>query len=135
MIIANIRDHRITSNVEKTGRGYSVIIIIDGRYVASIQKRSKVFWTSHAFPACPEWARPFLDRVQWGSHATIDYLRCTVATILQRAAMVHYGIACKCGQPATGFRMDRDGTKTIPERGEPFVDAGEPVPECMECRR
>ncbi|MCY4400863.1 MAG: hypothetical protein OXE96_16210 [Gemmatimonadetes bacterium] len=137
MILANIDGTRITTNVEKQGRSYGVIVIIDRRHVAHLRKRHKVFWTSHVYPNCPEWAAPFLDRVQWGTHASIDNLRCTVATILQRAFMVAHQVRCECGKrPATGFKQDRDGTKAIPDRPDNgFVDAGEPVPQCMECRR
>ena len=103
MILAKIAGHTITSTVSKAGRQFQVMVIIDGNYVASIRKRHKVFWLSHCYGGkCPVWARPFLDRVQWGSHRAIDELRCTIATVLQRAAMVHYGLACTCGKPATG---------------------------------
>ena len=132
MIMASIAGRKIHSIVERSGRTYQVTVIIDGRYVASIRKRHDVFWLSHCFPKCPEWARPFLDRVQWGSHKSVDTLRCTIATVLQRAAMVHYGLACRCGKPATGFRVDPDGTKALTE-GE--YDARDPFPECLACRR
>ena len=133
MILANIAGHTITSTVSKAGRQFQVMVIIDGNYVASIRKRHKVFWLSHCYGGkCPVWARPFLDRVQWGSHRAIDELRCTIATVLQRAAMVHYGLACTCGEPATGLRVDPDGTKALTE-GE--WDDRDPCPECMGCRR
>ena len=132
MIMASIAGRKIHSIVERSGRTYQVTVIIDGRYVASIRKRHDVFWLSHCFPKCPAWARPFLDRVQWGTHKSIDTLRCTVATVLQRAAMVHYGLACRCGEPATGFRVDPDGTKALTE-GE--WDDRDPFPECLGCRR
>ena len=134
MIMASIAGRKIHSIVERSGRTYQVTVIIDGRYVASIRKRHDVFWLSHCFPKCPAWARPFLDRVQWGTHKSIDTLRCTVATVLARAAMVHHRVPCsKCdAAPATGFRVDRDGTKAF---GEGEWDEREPVPECMGCRR
>ena len=46
--------------------------------------------------------------------------------------MMHYRLACRCGEPATGFRLDPDGTKALTE-GE--YDERDPFPECMRCRR
>ena len=133
MILARFAGHTITSTVSKAGHRFQVMVRIDGNVVGSIRKRHDIFWLSHCYgDRCPDWARPFLDRVQWGSHKSIDTLRCTIATVLQRAAMVHYGLACRCGKPATGFRVDPDGTKALTD-GE--WDARDPFPECMGCRR
>ena len=133
MILATVAGHKITSQVSKTGRSFRVMVRIDGDIVASIRKRHDIFWLSQCYGGrCPEWAVPFLDRVQWGSHKSIDTLRCTLATVLQRAAMMHYRLACRCGEPATGFRLDPDGTKALTE-GE--YDERDPFPECMRCRR
>lgn len=134
MIVANMRGHRISTMVISAGRSKGLHVTINRVIVASVYRRHKVYWVSRIMHGrCPAWALPYLDRVQWGTHANIDNLRCTVATVLQRAAMVAYGLACvKCGEPATGFRTDRDGLRKL--QGEfDGLDRREPYPECFKC--
>ena len=130
MILAKINGRKIVSNAVRAGRAVQIQVSLDGRCIGYLYKRHKVFWLSVAYGNAPEWALPFLDRAHWGS-ATVDSLRITVTTVLTRALMLHLGVSCACGKPATGFLLNRDSLK---EMGPGDVDEREAVPHCFGCR-
>ena len=130
MIMARVKGHTICSNARRTGRGFTVHVTFDGMPIGYLYKRHKVFWLGLAYEQAPEWAKPFLDRSHWGA-ATVDNLRITVTQVLKRALMAKLGLTCDCGEPATGFALDPDGTQAM-TAGD--VDEREAIPQCMECQ-
>ena len=131
MILAKINGRKIVSNAVRSGHRVHVEVKLDGRPIGYLYRRHKVFWLSVAYERAPDWARPFLDRAQWGS-ATVDSLRITVTTVLSRALMLHLGVSCEdCGDRATGFALHPDGRKAM---GPGDVDEREAIPQCYGCR-
>ena len=103
---------------------------LDGRPIGYLYRRHQVFWLGMAYSNAPQWARSVLDRAHFGS-AKVDSLRITVTQTLARALMATLGLACHCGAPATGFLLDRDGSKTM---GAGDVDRREAIPTCLDCQ-
>ena len=130
MIMARIKGHTIYSEAIRAGRQVQVQVKLDGVLIGYLYKRHKVFWLSVAYERAPEWAKAFLDRAHWGS-ATVDFLRVTVTQVLARALMAKLGLTCDCGNPATGFALDPDGSQAM-TAGD--VDERETIPQCLDCQ-